>query len=217
MVVYFISGLGADERAFQRIRLPAGYQIQHIPWEPVKGNETIEAYARQLAKKIDSSKPFMLAGLSFGGLLAVEISKLLKPEKLILFSTVETREELPAVYRLAGRFRVYKLLPHVVPTYALRFLYWFFGPLDQDGRNLIAAFQKQTDPLFLRWALMQISRWQNNTSTSSRIHIHGSRDRTFPVRLTHANYVVEGSGHLCVFTSANEVNKILEKELSVQI
>ena len=216
MIIYFISGLGADERAFQRIKLPAGYEIQHIPWEPVKGNETLETYARQLSARIDHSKPFMLAGLSFGGLLAIEISKFLKPEKLILFSTVETRFELPAIYRLAGRLKLYKLLPNVVPTYALRFLYWFFGPLDEAGRKLIAAFQSQTDPVFLKWALMQISRWQNNTAIIPHIHIHGSKDRTFPVKLTNANHVVEGSGHFCVFTNAAEVNAILKRELSVK-
>ncbi|HUH33128.1 MAG TPA: alpha/beta hydrolase, partial [Daejeonella sp.] len=155
-------------------------------------------------------------GLSFGGMIAIEISKFLKPEKLILFSTVKTRLELPSLYRLAGKLRLYKLLPDRAPTYALGYLNWFFGPLDQEGRALIAAFQRQTDPVFLKWALKQISRWRNNTSISPHIHIHGSKDRAFPVKLTNADYVVRGSGHLCVFTNAAEVNEILVKELGVK-
>ena len=216
MTVYFISGLGADERAFQRIRLPAGFEIRHIPWLPVKGDETIEGYARQMAAAIEPGKPFMLAGLSFGGMMATEISKFLKPEKLILFSTVKCRQELPSIYLRAGRLGLYRFLRKTRIPLSLPFLHWFFGPLDAESRRLIDSFRDQIEPGYLRWSLKQISCWQNRDIFNPHVQIHGERDRAFPKSLVKANYVIGKAGHLCVFSHAEEVNRILRKELSVQ-
>ncbi|MEJ6980231.1 alpha/beta hydrolase [Pedobacter sp. P351] len=213
MIIYFVSGLGADRRAFQRIVLPAGYEMYHIEWLPVKGNESIEFYAKCLADKIDVSKPFIIAGLSFGGMMAIEMSKIVKPDKLILFSTIRSNRELPLLYRLAGLMRLYKLLPDKFLTQTLSFLYWFFGPLDIEGKRLVSSFLQQSDPLMLTWAFSKISRWRNKETSSLSIQIHGSKDRVFPVRLTKPEYIIEGAGHLCVFTHANEINAILLKEL----
>lgn len=215
MIIYFLSGLGADERAFQKIKLPAGYEIRHIPWEPVKGDETIETYARRLSVSIDNSKPFMLAGLSFGGIIASEISKFLKPEKLILFSSVMTRQELPRIYRMAGKPNFERLLPNSFLSLSRPLLYWFLSPLDQESRRLIAAFLKRKDPVFSRWALGQISRWQNEEIFEPHLHIHGGRDRIFPASLTQADYVIQGGGHFSVITHAEEVNLLLKRELEL--
>lgn len=213
MIVYFLSGLGADERAFEKISLPDGYEMQHIPWEPVKGYESIDAYAKYLSYNIDTTKPFMLAGLSLGGLVAIEISKIVEPELLILFSTIHTQKNLPAIYRIAGKLRLYKFLHSALLSVTLPFLYWFFGPVDNKGRQLIASFLKQTDPVFLKWAIKQISRWENIEIVKRSLQIHGSKDRTFPVSLIKPDYIIEGGGHFCVFTHASEINSLLKKEL----
>ncbi|HEX8377120.1 MAG TPA: alpha/beta hydrolase [Pedobacter sp.] len=212
MKLYFISGLGADERAFEKLLIPEGYEVKHIPWKPLSGNTSIEGYSRLLAEEIDASAPFILAGLSFGGIIATEISKYLKPEKLILFSTVKHRKELPFYYRIAGRLKLYKLIPPGIFRSTLWFLFWFFGPLNPTGRVLISSFIKQADPLFLKWALGQISMWTNKEILPGTIHIHGKKDRAFPVAFCEPDYIVNG-GHLCVFTHAREVNEILKREL----
>ncbi|MDB5120325.1 MAG: hypothetical protein JWN56_1543 [Sphingobacteriales bacterium] len=215
ITIYFLSGLGADERVFMRLKLPAGYQMQLIPWEPVNGDETLEQYARHLARKIDASKPFLLAGLSFGGIVASEICKFLKPEKLILFSTVTTQHEFRPFYRLAGTLRLYKLLPTIFMRLSLPFAYWFFGPLDKEGKKLITDYVLMSDGTYLRWSLGQISRWQNTEIFHPHIRIHGTKDRAFPLKSQNApSYVIQKGGHSCVFTHANEVSEILWKELA---
>lgn len=214
MKIYFLSGLGADKRAFERIKLPPGYEMCHIPWAELKGDETIEDYAKQLSERIKTTEPFILAGLSFGGIMAAEISKFIKPQRIILFSTVKTRKELPLLYRLAGKLKLYKVLPVVLLPLLLPFLYWFFGPLDNEGRRLVAAFLKETNPVLLKWSLGKISRWQNAEPMESCLHIHGNRDRAFPVRLTKPDYTIIGGGHFCVLTHAHEINQILLKELT---
>ncbi len=213
MKVYFLSGLGADKRAYKRISLPSGFEVFHIEWKPVRGDESIQEYAQYLSEEIDTSEPFILAGLSFGGIMAIEVSKIVKPVKLIVFSTVRTKSELPLLYRFAGKLRLYKLLPYKLFSLSLPFLYWFFGPLDKEGRVLISEFLHQTDPVMLSWAFKQISKWENIEDLTESIHIHGSRDRVFPVGLCKPEYTIKGGGHLCVFTHAAEMNLILREIL----
>jgi pimeloyl-ACP methyl ester carboxylesterase len=168
-----------------------------------------------MASKIDSSKPFILAGLSFGGLIAGEICKFLKPEKLILFSTVKTSTELPALYRLAGRLSIYRILPGNIPRISLPLLYWFLGPADNPARELLRSFLDQTDPVFLNWALREICCWKNRDVYHPHTQIHGEKDRVFPLSLVNADRVIKNGTHFAVFNDADQVNRILQEELTL--
>ena len=87
MNLYFISGLGADKRVFQKLILPEVFIIHHIEWLPLRktGNHSSRT-VRQLSAQIDTTKPFSLVGLSFGGVIAVEMSKFLSPVQTVLIS-----------------------------------------------------------------------------------------------------------------------------------
>ncbi|SDF62642.1 Thioesterase domain-containing protein [Pedobacter terrae] len=85
MNAYFISGLGADQRIFSRLKLSEKISIIHVEWINPNKNETLEVYAERLSRIIDTSKPFALVGVSFGGMIAVELAKLLKPLQLLLY------------------------------------------------------------------------------------------------------------------------------------
>jgi pimeloyl-ACP methyl ester carboxylesterase len=184
-----------------------------IAWEPVKNSDSLEKYARQMALHIDASKPFMLAGLSFGGIVATEICRFLKPQLLILFSTVATKFEMRSVYRFAGKLRLYKFLPTVFMKPFLPLAYWFFGPLDQEGKLLIKDYVLKIDGSYLRWALGKISNWQNEEVFIPHIRIHGTDDRAFPLKSLTADSFISGGGHICVFTHAEEASEKLRYEL----
>jgi pimeloyl-ACP methyl ester carboxylesterase len=211
MKLYLISGLGADHRAFEKLQFPDGYELVHIPWIDALPGESLQGYARRMAGAISKEEPFVLGGLSFGGMVAVEICKFLRPEKLILFSTVASNESLPWYYRLAGRARLYKLLPQNPPRPFMPFLFWFFGPLNKSGRDVLRYFASLIKPNFLKWALTQISTWQNTERPCDVISIHGEKDRTFPLRyIRKPGHIIKGAGHLAVYTHAREVSDLLE-------
>jgi hypothetical protein len=73
--LYLFSGLGADKRIFQRLDL-SGYAVNYIEWIlPLEG-ETIEQYASRLLCQITAPNPTLI-GLSFGGIMAIEVAKLM--------------------------------------------------------------------------------------------------------------------------------------------
>ena len=125
MKVYAISGLGADKRVFDYLNL--NFDLIHLDWIKNLPNESLENYALRISKSIDSSQDFILIGLSFGGLVAVEISKILKPKKVILISSVATKTELPYFYRLFGKTKIINIIPLVFLEKSNVLLTYLFG------------------------------------------------------------------------------------------
>src|SRR5882724_23441 len=99
-VIYCISGLGADEKIFANLQLQ-GYELRHIPWLTPHKNEKINAYARRMAASIQHESP-LLIGVSFGGMVAIEIARHMPVRKLILISTIKSTGEMPPWMKMAG-------------------------------------------------------------------------------------------------------------------
>ena len=72
--IFLISGLGADKRTFDFLQLDFHESVTYVEWiKPLK-NETIESYSTRLIHKYKIGQNSVLIGLSFGGLISIEIS-----------------------------------------------------------------------------------------------------------------------------------------------
>src|SRR6476620_10578855 len=99
MNIYFIPGLGADKKIFRSIRVPQDSKAIYIEWiKPLK-NENLQSYSYRLAEQIDTTQPFFIVGLSFGGMLATEIVNRYPDGKMIILSSVASAHHLPFYYR----------------------------------------------------------------------------------------------------------------------
>src|SRR5690606_32143599 len=106
--IYIFSGLGADERVFQQLDF-SNFRTTFVEWIVPQDPDTIEQYATRLLDQINSTKP-VLIGLSFGGLIAVEVAKQIDTQQVIIIASAKTRHEIPFYYRIAGRLGLHKLL-----------------------------------------------------------------------------------------------------------
>jgi pimeloyl-ACP methyl ester carboxylesterase len=215
VVIYFISGLGADRRAFKKLKLPNTVQLRYIEWiEPI-GDESLIDYCGRLLKGIDTSEEFILVGLSFGGMVAIEIAKVLQPKQTIIISSAATWQELPAIYRLIGRSGLHKLAPSFLFRKPNKLVYWFFGAQSEGERRLFRQFLSNFSPAFLKWAIDKAILWKNEKKPEHLFHIHGTEDRIFPVQLTKADVKVEGGRHFMVYSKADIISSILCNRLEV--
>ncbi len=210
--VYFISGLGADERAFSRLDLP-GIEPYHIAWKIPVHNETLQTYATRLRKEITEPDP-VIVGLSFGGLMAVEISKQISCKKIILISSIKHRREKPMLFNLSAAAGLHKLLPMASFSKPNRLLYYFFGVhQNKRAKELMDELLVFMQPDYLRWAVNQIVNWQNEFIPSRLVHIHGTADKVLPAEKVKADYLIENGSHFMVWTRAREISAILQKEI----
>jgi pimeloyl-ACP methyl ester carboxylesterase len=205
--VYIFSGLGADERVFQNLDF-SGYQTTFIRWEVPGKNENIEAYASRLLTQITCPMPTLI-GLSFGGLIAIEIAKLIETKQIILLASAKTKKEIPLFYRLGGKLRLHKLLPtHLLKEENL-FSKMVFGNASESDRVLMKSIFAGTNPIFLKWAIHQVVNWKNLTEPKNIRHIHGTKDRILPFRKVNCEFEIKNAGHLLTLRNAEEVSKIL--------
>jgi pimeloyl-ACP methyl ester carboxylesterase len=146
--LYFLSGLGADERVLQDLDF-SGYETTFIKWVQPLENEAIEEYAKRLIEQINTKNPIVI-GLSFGGIMAVEIGKLIETEKIILIASAKTKFEIPLYYRFAGKLGLHKLLPTAILKKPNIISNWFFGTESTKDKALLASILRDTDPIFLK-------------------------------------------------------------------
>lgn len=212
--VYFISGLGADERIFQYLRL-SGIRAHYVRWiTPGKG-ETMGAYAERLLEQVDTENP-VLVGMSMGGMIAMEMSKRIRVKKVILISSACTSKELPPYFRLLGIFPLHNWLPYRLLTKAgLLVGAWLFGASGEADKKLLKEIMYDTDKTFFCRAWGQIIRWKNNIISSPVFHIHGDRDRILPLRFVRADYIVRGGTHLMVINKAEEVSLVIQQQIAM--
>lgn len=210
--IYVFSGLGADERAFQNIDF-SGLPVTFIRWIKPHSQETIEAYTTRLLEQIKDESPILI-GLSFGGMVAIEMSRQIPTEKVILIASAKTRKEIPFYYRWSGTFRLHRLLPAHFFTQANSINNWLFGAESAAEKELLKAILADTDPQFFKWAIDKITRWENTSLPENTFHIHGTNDRILPFRYVKCNAEIQNGGHLMTINRAKELNEILHRELN---
>jgi pimeloyl-ACP methyl ester carboxylesterase len=212
MKVYFIPGLGADKRVFRHIELPEGFDMVHIEWLPPHPGESLRSYANRLLYTIDKDAPFALVGLSFGGMLATEISRQLQPEKTILIASLPSAANLPPYFKICAPLQLHKILPIGLFKNASLAKRLFTTETNED-KELLRTIIRETDPAFIRWAIGAILYWENAPAPEKIFHIHGTRDHLLPLRYVRPTHHIEGGGHLMVMNRAKEVNKVLAEIL----
>jgi len=206
--IYVFSGLGVDRRVFANIDFK-NLDVEFIDWiEPLK-NEDIKAYAKRISQSIKANNPILI-GLSFGGILAIEISKIINTEKVILIASAKTKNELPKVYRCAGKFKLNKLVPILILKQSNFITNWFFGIKAKSENIMLKNILKNTDPVFLKWAINEIVNWKNELIPEKYIHIHGDKDKIIPIKNIKADFIIKNGGHFMTVNKSKEIEKIIQ-------
>ncbi|NCI45264.1 alpha/beta hydrolase [Sediminibacterium soli] len=213
MNLYFISGLGADERVFQRLELPDSIKVHHVAWPKILPNETIVSYRDKIISVIDTSQEFGLVGLSFGGILATEVAKILEPQITILLSSISNISEIPWYYKVLAKSRFNRIVPEFLLNKIYPFTNWYFGISESSDKRLLKSIIHSTSASFIKWAVNEIINWKNIDRPESIYHIHGDSDRLFPISLVNADKIIKNAGHLMVYTHAKLVSQVIRDRL----
>ena len=208
--IYCISGLGADERVFQKLKFQ-GYRPIHIKWVEPKTGESIADYAKRLTTQIKAENPILI-GLSFGGIMAVEMAKHISTEKVILISSTKNQHEVPFYFKIFRWLPIYQILPASFILWFGQFIAsWFFSLKSIDERKLFRAILFDTNAKFMKWAIHQVVIWKNELIPDNTYHIHGESDRIFPYQFVHEDFNVEHGGHFMIMHQAEYVSNLIQK------
>jgi hypothetical protein len=207
--LYCLSGLGVDKRAFSNIKAQ-GVELVHIDWIKPLPDESLTSYSKRLFEVVNPEDGYNLMGVSFGGMIASEFSKLKQPNKLFLVSTINSSSEMSTIFKLGSTLRLHKLIPVFIMTKSNFITNYLFGAYENNDKQLLKQILKDTDTSFLKWAINAITKWKNSEKTIG-IKIHGSNDKILPLK-TKANHIINGGGHFMIVSRGNEISDLIEAE-----
>jgi len=215
MKVYFVSGLGADERVFHFLQL-APIEPVYIKWIKPQNKEPLQHYvSRLIADQIDTSEEVRLVGISFGGIICQEIGKQIPYKKIVIISSVKNAREMGVSYEWLRKIRADRWIPNVVMKWSnLLTCDYFFGAENKEESKLLHQIIEETDWDFARWAIDQLLLWDNKQPLSRLVHLHGKKDKVFPIGNINDCVALPG-GHLMVVGRAEEVSRLLKREFTV--
>ncbi|NQV52901.1 MAG: alpha/beta hydrolase [Flavobacteriales bacterium] len=209
--VYFISGLGADETVFSRLQLKETIEIHHLPWLAPNENETMEAYALRMGQCIEDPQSAVLVGLSFGGIMAIEIAKRIPLKQVVLISSVKSKTEMPINLNLIGLLHLQKLLPASKLLHFKELTAWFFGVREGSDKEMLFDLLERSDERIVNWSADKVVSWDGDHNLSNISHIHGTADAVFPIRNVRPDKKVQGGPHFMVYTHPDEVSAWLNE------
>lgn len=209
---YLLSGLGADGTVFQYLDFE-GVEVEYMEWLSPLPKETLPAYAKRMTQKITTPHP-ILVGLSFGGMVAMEIAKQIPVKKVILISSAKERKELPWFYRFSAKLKLQKILPYTLIKRTNGFTYWLFGATSAHEKALLKEIFRKTPTTFLKWAINAILTWKNTEIYTHILHIHGDKDRILPYKNIKDTLCITGGGHSMIVNKAHEITPLINKFLN---
>jgi len=213
-----VSGLGGDERLFEPQRsLP--WPIHAVKWLEPHRHDTLASYSQRLAAALTVAEPFFLGGVSMGGMMALEMSRWLRPEAVLLIASARSGRVIYPFWRVVGR--VIGWMPISLAPVASR-IAKMLSPagreLNSEQRRFCLQMASDAPPRFVRWACRAVVTWPGVDLPRAPVyHIHGDRDPIIPVHRVKPDHIVRGGGHMINLTHAEEVNAYLREKIEKQL
>ncbi len=215
-----LPGVGADARLFEFQR--KAFPDLLVPdWLPPLPSESLPDYGLRMADAMaplfEDHGPVVLGGVSFGGMVAYEAARHVRPAVVVQIASCRSRHAVRGLLRTAqpvasvalpGVLRAAKVLSPL----ALELL----THLKTKQRNFLVEMFREADSGFMKWALAAILAWEPSPPPETPVRqIHGSRDLLLPVANAEPDEVVPGGGHLINMTHPAEVNAFIQKAIDL--
>jgi pimeloyl-ACP methyl ester carboxylesterase len=217
--IVLFPGLGADPRMFNGMKRRFGDDLECPDWLMPGAEESFDAYARRWAKALEPApgdeRPLFLGGVSFGGMVALQIACHLRPRAVILIGSCRSRRAKPPRWQTAKR--VGELIPKPMfgrRVFALAGL-WVatLDRLDAPHRSLLIRMAADTDPKLLRWSGYACADWTfdpDEIAGFPTVHqIHGRHDAIIPLNPGDPDTVVEDGRHIVHFSHPHTVHRFI--------
>ena len=207
------SGMGADASIFlpQRLAFP---NLIVPEWIPPQKAEGLESYCARFAQTFAPQCPCVVGGASFGGVVALEMTRHLETLGCILIGSVRGPDELPK------RIRMLRSFAPTLSIAPISLMQWAADSAavsaNRVGVKHLAGVSRQfakSDPAVLRWSAQTILSWDSSYESVNVRHIHGDRDCVFPIGCVRPDKVVLGGGHVISMTHGSQVNEFIREQL----
>jgi pimeloyl-ACP methyl ester carboxylesterase len=214
-IVYLLPGLGLSPEIYSQLELEA--EVHYLKWLDPQKKETLASYAARIASEIDTTQgEVILIGHSFGGITMQEISKIVPTKKVIIISSIKSEREKPATLKFWLKvFPVYQLAGKKVILNSFKNWGTAHGYDTPASKEVFRSSVEQLSNYYFKWATQQVCKWKKEgTYPAPIIHIHGTKDKTFPLRkIKNLDYIVQNGSHVMLYNKGQKISTIINSEL----
>jgi pimeloyl-ACP methyl ester carboxylesterase len=207
--IFLIAGLGADTRLYNNIDLQDN-EVVPVDWIEPNESDTLGTYAQKLIHQYFINVNSIVIGTSLGGMIAIEIAKQVRLNKVILISSIKTDKEAPWYFKLFNTLPAHQLFSGRLLANLGFLIKPLFGNMSAQDAWLFKDMLKKSSPKFIKWAMGAVLKWRNEVIPANVYHIVGDKDLVFNYKKINNATIVKGGTHIMVFDKAKQINKLLK-------
>ncbi len=216
----FLPGIGGNSLLFEKQK-PEFPQARVPEWLEPYPNETLKAYVTRWSP--DWATGGILVGMSFGGMVALELARQFPVRAVVLISSLWDKSVI------SRQFAILERLSRTVPNSVVRPVIRSFGPgsvrrrnrLSAEDEKLMRQMANDLDLDFARWACRAVASWEGALDLVERPSfklsaVHGAKDPVLylPKPVPSWVQVVQEGRHLLPYSHPEVVNEVIRKALS---
>jgi pimeloyl-ACP methyl ester carboxylesterase len=208
-LIYAIPGLGTTKELFAQMRIP-GHEVKVLEWPLPGPNETLAQYASEFIKQINTTMPVNILGVSFGGMLCIELAGQIETNSVVLISSCKNRKELPAHIRALKYVPVHRW----ISERQHRFIASKSRKIVGFPKNYLPIFRRMIyamPPHYFTRCIDMIVKWDRSRTEVKVEHIHGDHDLLLLHKKIKGCHTIHGGTHAMIVTKADEINALLAK------
>lgn len=195
---FLLPGMGATSAMYNALRHNLDVEIGFPDWPTYDGEKTYADVARRVVDENKIGNGDMIGGSSLGGMIALEISRIIEPKAVILLGSAVHSDEVQGLLALLSP------LAAITPIAVVQLL-------AGKQKNLVSRMFSEADTEFIRAMCAYLRHWQGYAGPTSAIfRLHGGKDQIIPCP-SSGTTVVGDAGHLVAMTHAKETAAFLHR------
>ncbi len=213
---YLIPGMGADQRIYQNFNLRYG-KVHYLNWVDAQDSKDMKDFAKIIANRITTENN-VIVGSSMGGMMSVELSRIVNPLATVLISAPTGIHQFPRILKAAKQSKIHKVVtPKTIP-YFYKLADTFMGFKNPQQRQMFYEMMSGLGPKFIHFSVNAVLEWDNQEEPSGKyLQIIGSKDVLFDYRKMKNPVVLENGGHFSAFDRAEEVSNIINNFVEKEV
>ena len=193
---HILPGMGASSAMYNALRHKLDFDVNFINWPLYHGEKTYGDVAERVIRDNSIQNGDVVGGSSLGGMIALEIGKLIQPKALILMGSAVNSEEVQSLLAMLAPLAV------ITPISVVQLL-------AGKQKNLVSTMFADADSEFIRAMCSYLPSWLGYSGKMDIVNrLHGKQDHIIHCPAVGAT-IVENAGHLVAMTHVNETAAFL--------
>jgi len=203
--------MSASSIIFERIKLPVNlFEIHLLEWiQPLSVDESLESYVNRFSELIQHPSPVFI-GVSFGGIIAQELATKFKNSKVILISSIQHQNEIPAFLKFVRKTKLYYSYPCSLINTIEKLCYCFGTKNIKRTLGYYRKYLPLRNRTYTMWAIHSFLNWKQTNSLKC-LQLHGNKDFMLPIKNIKKSHIIINGTHAMILTKSSSIQaKIIQ-------